>query len=147
MIGRSLMARSGFTALSLTCAIACGQSSAPVDTSNSGAAATASDAAERCHERRASVDACDDAIRWNPRDPSLLAAMGDAQMRARRPADALRAYQRAAAIAPATPGIQQKITKTEAILAKSKSPTAHALVTASAGSKRFSNADPETQSH
>jgi cytochrome c-type biogenesis protein CcmH/NrfG len=46
------------------------------------------------------VDACDDAIRWNPRDPALLVAMGDAQMRAKRAADAARAYRRAAALAP-----------------------------------------------
>jgi cytochrome c-type biogenesis protein CcmH/NrfG len=143
---RRLSARGALTALSLSCALAWGQSSAP-ETSNPGSAAIVHDAVERCNARHATVDACDDAIRWNPRDPSLLVAMGDAQMRAKRPADALRAYQRAAAIAPATPGVQQKISKTEAILAKAKSSSGRATVTASAGLKRFSNADPETQSH
>jgi cytochrome c-type biogenesis protein CcmH/NrfG len=138
--------RTGLLALSLSCAAAWGQS--PADTSNPGSAPAARDAAERCH-RHPTVDACDDAIRWSPRDPSLLVAMGDAQMRVPRPADALRAYQRAAALAPATPGIQQKIAKAEAIVAKSKNPASRSapLVTAATGAKRYSNTDPETQSH
>ena len=144
---RGLFLRSGLIALSLSYAIAWGQSSAPANASNSGSAATASDAVERCHARYATVDACDDAIRWNPRDPSLLVAMGDAQMRARRPADAARAYERAATLAPATPGLQQKISKANAILAKSRNSAGHGAVTASTALKRFSNTDPETQSH
>src|ERR1700728_1496168 len=133
MMVRGLMARSGCIALSLSCAVAWGQPSASADASNPGSAATAHDAAEGCHARYATVDACDDAIRWNPRDPSLLVAMGDAQMRAKRSADALRAYQRAAALAPATPGIQQKISKAEAIIAKSKNSAGRGVVSASTG--------------
>ena len=135
MMPRGSIGGCAWLALSLACAAAWGQA----------APATAQDAVERCH-RHPTVDACDDAIRWNPRDPSLLMAMGDAQMRA-RPAEALRAYQRAAAIAPATPGLQQRISKAETIVAKSKNSATHVTATASTGGKRFSNADPETQSH
>ena len=103
-------------------------------------------AAERCHSQHAGVDACDDAIRWNPRDPGLLVAMGDAQTRAKRYADAARAYRHAAALAPSTPGIQQKISNAESLLAKSKKSAAHSVATVAAA-KRFSNADPESQSH
>ena len=142
MMGRRLLAMSVCLALALGCAAVRGQSSASADASES-----ARDAADRCHSRYATVDACDDAVRYNPRDPSLLIAMGDAQMRAKRPGDAARAYQRAAALAPGNTGIQQKIAKAEAIIAKSKSSAGRATVTASTGNKRFSNADPETQSH
>jgi cytochrome c-type biogenesis protein CcmH/NrfG len=140
-----LFARSAVFALALSCAAAWGQGSAQAEASAS--TASARDAADRCHSRRATVDACDDAVRYNPRDPSLLVAMGDAQMRARRPADALRAYQRAAALAPGNSGIQQKVSKAESILAKSRNSAGRAAVTASTTSKRFSNTDPETQSH
>jgi len=118
--------------------------------------ATARAAAHRCHSPRATIDACDDAVRWNPRDASLLIAMGDVQMRAQRPADAARAYRHALALAPGTPGIQQKISKADArvaaINARAKSkvtPKAAPLsaATAPVAVKHFSNADPETQSH
>ncbi len=125
-------------ALALSCTAAWGQPT--------GAAATAQAAAERCHSPHAGVDACDDAIRWNPRDPGLLVAMGDAQTRAKRYADAARAYRHAAALAPSTPGIQQKISNADALLAKAKTPAAHSVTMASAV-KHFSNADPESQSH
>ncbi len=72
--------------------------------------------------------------------------MGDAQTRAKRYADAARAYRRAATLAPSTPGIQQKITNAETLLARSKSPAGRGAVTA-AGAKHFSNADPESESH
>jgi cytochrome c-type biogenesis protein CcmH/NrfG len=146
MMDCRLAGRTVLVVLSLTCVLASGRAAAPADASNPGSAANARAAAERCQARHASVDACDDAIRWNPRDSSLLVAMGDAQMRAKRPADALRAYQRAAAIAPTAAGVPQRITKAETKLAKSKGTVARG-VTASAGPKRFSNADPESQSH
>ena len=111
-----------------------------------GTASNAQTAIERCHAPRASVDVCDDAIRWNPHDPSLLVAMGDAQVRARRYADAARAYRRAASLAPGTPGIQQKISNADGLLARSKAPAARSTTTASAA-KHYSNADPESQSH
>jgi cytochrome c-type biogenesis protein CcmH/NrfG len=130
--------RTALVALALSCPAAWGQQTA--------SAATAQAAAERCHAPRASVDACDDAIRWNSRDASLLVAMGDAQTRAKRYADAARAYRHAATLVPGTPGIQQKISDAEALLAKSKSSSGRSAVTASAV-KHFSNADPESQSH
>jgi cytochrome c-type biogenesis protein CcmH/NrfG len=126
-------------ALPLSCAAAWSQSSG---------SATAKAAAQRCHAPHATVDVCDDAIRWNPKDSSLLVAMGDAQLRAKHAAEAARAYRHAAALAPNTPGIQQKIGDAEAALGKAKTKTAPAAATtAPAASKRFSNADPETQSH
>ncbi len=44
--------------------------------------------------------------------------MGDVQMRAQHPADAARAYRHALALAPSTPGIQEKISKADARVAK-----------------------------
>jgi hypothetical protein len=86
---------------------------------------------------QANLDACYDAIRWNPGDPALLTATGDALMLAGRPADAIRNYHRAAQLAPATKGIAAKISKAEARLK---------ALTASMN-RRYSNNDPETQSH
>ncbi|MGA2188583.1 MAG: hypothetical protein ABSH33_08635 [Steroidobacteraceae bacterium] len=69
----------------------------------------------RC-TRYADLDACADVVRWRPSDPPLLAAFGNALMRAHRPADALRQYRRAAALAPNMPGIGAKIRVAEARL-------------------------------
>ena len=97
---------------------------------------------ERC--RAGGIDACYDAIRWRPSDPSLLSALGDAQLHANRPKDALRSYQRVAALAPNMPGVVAKISAIEEKLsAKRVAPTR--LATADA--KHYSNAAPETQSH
>jgi hypothetical protein len=68
----------------------------------------------RC--RAGGIDACYDAIRYRPSDPSLLSALGDALLRANRPADALRAYQRVAILAPNMPGVAAKISALEAKL-------------------------------
>jgi chromosome segregation ATPase len=68
----------------------------------------------RC--RAGGIDACYDAIRYRPSDPSLLSALGDALLRANRPADALRAYQRVAILAPNMPGVVAKISALEAKL-------------------------------
>lgn len=62
----------------------------------------------------ANIDACYDALRWKPTDPALLVALGDAQLRAQRAADAMRAYKRAAEIAPNMPGLAAKISAIEA---------------------------------
>ena len=102
---------------------------------------------DRC--RAGSVDACYDAIRRSPSDPLLLSALGDALMRANRPADALRTYQRVATLAPNTPGIASKISAVEAKLS-AKRPSGNAsrtTVADAASGKRYSNAAPETQSH
>jgi hypothetical protein len=89
----------------------------------------------RCNKH--DVDACYDAIRWSPSDPALLMALGDALLRAQRPADAIRYYRRAGALAPNLRGLSAKISAAEAKFA-AMSQTA---------SKRYSNAAPETQSH
>ena len=91
----------------------------------------------------ANIDACYDALRWKPSDPELLVALGDAQVRAHRTADAVRTYKRAADIAPNMAGLSAKISAAEARPAKRAPPNpAHADP-----GKRFSNAAPEAQSH
>jgi Flp pilus assembly protein TadD len=86
---------------------------------------------------QSNLEACYDAIRWNPSDPALLMATGDALIRAGRPADAIRNYRRAAQLAPNTHGLAAKITSAEAKLA---------ALNASLN-RRYSNAAPESQSH
>lgn len=97
----------------------------------------------RC--RAGAIDACYDAIRWRPSDPSLLSGLGDAQLRANRPADALRTFQRVATLAPNLPGIGAKISAIETKMAAKR--TARAPHGAATDAKRYSNAAPETQSH
>src|SRR5258708_21197948 len=80
------------------------------------AAATLKRDTVRCRAQ-ANLDACYDAIRWSPGDPALLVGLGDALERAQRPADAIRNYRRAAALAPGTPGLAAKISAAEAKLA------------------------------
>ena len=99
---------------------------------------------ERC--RAGTIDACYDAIRWRPSDPSLLSALGDALLRANRPADALRTYQRVATLAPNMPGVVAKISAIQEKLSAKHLPgktSGHGA----ADTKRYSNAAPETQSH
>jgi len=104
---------------------------------------------ERCRAG-SNLDACYDAIRWRPSDPSLLLSLGDALLRANRPADALRTYQRVATLAPNTPGVAAKISAIEAKLSAKRSPGNASMRAAAADAppgKRYSNAAPETQSH
>jgi cytochrome c-type biogenesis protein CcmH/NrfG len=111
---------------------------------------------------RADLDACYNALRWNPGDPALLVALGDALMQARRPADAIRNYHRAAELAPDTRGLAAKISAAEAKLASRRAPRNLSANGASPdgspygspnGSpngfpgKQYSNAAPESQSH
>jgi len=101
-------------------------------------------------ERCRAVDSCYDAIRRNPSDPSLLSALGDALLRANRPADALRTYQRVATLAPNTPGVAAKISAIEAKLSAKRptvNPPTRTVVADAASGKRYTNAAPETQSH
>jgi cytochrome c-type biogenesis protein CcmH/NrfG len=93
----------------------------------------------------ADIDACYDALRWNPGDPALLIALGDALMLGRRPADAIRNYHRAADIAPDTRGLAAKISAAEAKLATRRAPR-NLSADVSSG-KQYSNAAPESQSH
>jgi hypothetical protein len=85
------------------------------------AAAKLNTDSRRC--RAGGIDACYDAIRYRPSDPSLLSALGDALVRGNRPADALRAYQRVAILAPNLPGIVAKITALEAKLSAKRAGT------------------------
>jgi chromosome segregation ATPase len=96
----------------------------------------------RC--RAGGIDACYDAIRYRPSDPSLLSALGDALLRANRSADALRAYQRVAILVPDMPGIVAKISTLEAKLSSKQA--------AGGGSRHATDAMrnsnvPQTQSH
>ncbi|HEY6620518.1 MAG TPA: hypothetical protein VIY68_13290 [Steroidobacteraceae bacterium] len=100
---------------------------------------------QRC--RAGTIDACYDAIRWRPSDPSLLSALGDALLRANRPADALRSYKRVAALAPNMPGVVAKIDAIEAKLSAKRAPGKTSGHGIAADTKRYSNAAPETQSH
>jgi hypothetical protein len=116
--------------------------------SRAAAAPNGNGAVERCRAQ-ASVDVCYDAIRRSPSDPALLVALGDALARANRPADALRTYKRAAALAPSMQGVAAKISAIEAKMS-AKRPSGNSAHggSADAGSgKRYSNAAPETQSH
>jgi septal ring factor EnvC (AmiA/AmiB activator) len=97
----------------------------------------------RCHA--GDIEACYDAIRYRPSDPLLLSALGDALLRANRPADALRAYQRVAILAPNTPGMAAKISALEAKLSAKQASKGRS--THGADSMRNSNPAPQTQPH
>lgn len=99
---------------------------------------------------QANIDACYDAIRWNPNDPALLVSLGDALVRAKRPQDAIRSYRRAAALAPGMGGLAAKITAAEQTLTPKRAPSRPVTDRASGSApadKRYSNAAPESQSH
>ena len=86
-----------------------------------------------------------------PGDPVLIAALADALMRAGRVPEALRDYRRAAALEPDLHGLGARIKAAEAKLNDRRRPKKAALERSSstdvAGSKRYSNVDPEAQSH
>jgi cytochrome c-type biogenesis protein CcmH/NrfG len=116
------------------------RAASPVPTANPAATAALNAGFERCRAR-ADIDACYDALRRNPSDPALLGALGDALARVNRPADALRTYRRAAALAPSDRSITAKISALEAKVSAKPAPMRAAT------EKRFSNAAPESQSH
>lgn len=97
----------------------------------------------------AGLEACYDAIRRSPSDPALLVALGDALMRANRLPEAIRAYKRAAELAPDTPKLAAKVGAAEAKLASQHAPGKSAQSTAirQASAKHYSNTAPEGQSH
>ncbi len=132
-------ARPLFLAFLLLSTAAWSPEAASPSAANAAAAALKRDSALcRAH---ADLDACYDAIRWNPGDPALLVALGDALVLAKRPADAIRTYRRAAALAPSMPGIAAKIGVAEARLTSKRAAGNPAPV------KRYTNAAPEAQSH
>jgi len=113
------------------------------------AAATLSRDSERCRAQ-ANLDACYDAIRWSPRDPALLVALGDALERANRPMEAVRAYRRAATLAPKSRDIAAKISAAEAKQSSQRglgNPSIPDTAARAPSGKRASNADPVAQSH
>jgi cytochrome c-type biogenesis protein CcmH/NrfG len=114
--------------------------------SGNAAAATLTRDSARCRAQ-SDLNACYDAIRWNPSDPALLVALADALVRAKRPVDAIRNYRRAAALAPNMPGVAAKISAAEAKLSSRRAPGKPAGDRASVNGKRYSNAAPEAQSH
>jgi Flp pilus assembly protein TadD len=118
------------------------------------------------------LDACNEAVSLSPDDPALLIADGDALARAKRPADAISHYRRAATLVPDKAEIDMKINAAEAQLsaaqpdvamdsgAARRQPTTGAARRSSAANlqiartnaaaaptRRYSNAAPETQSH
>lgn len=97
------------------------------------------------------MDACNDAIRWNPSDPALLVALGDAELRAQRPADALRHYRRAAELAPNRGGLNAKISAAEARVHPPRSSTTARRAPKPASDTppgvQYSNAAPLSESH
>jgi hypothetical protein len=97
------------------------------------------------------VEACNDAIRWSPSDPALLVALGDAELHAQRPADALRHYHRAAELAPDRGGLNAKISAAEARLHPPRSSTTARRAPKAApdtpAAIQYSNAAPLSESH
>ena len=108
--------------------------------------------AAQCLARR-NVDACDDAVRWNPSDPALLVALADLELRAEHPADALRHYRRAAEIAPNLNGLSAKIAAADAQLhpkhkaAVARPVQAQAAAKPTVQSRQFSNTESPAESH
>lgn len=122
-----------------------------------GQAASASEfgAAERahyaalCHARR-DLDSCSDAVRWSPGDPVLLVALADALVRAQRLEEAIRDYQHAASLDPGMRGLEAKIKAAQAKLNERRAHKRLDEERAAAerrAAKRYSNLDPEAQSH
>ena len=102
-----------------------------------------------CHTHR-DLDSCSDAVRWNPGDPALIVALADALARTGRLPEALRDYRRAETLEPGMRGLDAKIKATETRLSERRAPKKPAVDRASvdpAAGKRYSNADPEAQSH
>lgn len=78
----------------------------------------AEDAAKLSHSllrcsKLADIEACDQALARQPRDPQIQLAKAEALLQARRPADALAAYRRARELAPDDSSIEQKIAAAE----------------------------------
>jgi hypothetical protein len=133
----------------LLLAVALSAIAAPAIAAGPTAAALKRGAAQ-CLARR-NEDACDDAVRWNPSDPTLLVALADLELRAQHPADALRHYHRAAEIAPSMNGLNAKIAAADAQLhPKHKAVVARPVQSPAkptVQSRQFSNTESPTESH
>ncbi len=75
------------------------------------------------------LDACSEAAKIKPDDATLLVAHGDALVRAKRPAEAIGRYRRAASLVPNQPAIAIKISVAEAQVAASRASAATASST------------------
>jgi cytochrome c-type biogenesis protein CcmH/NrfG len=117
-----------------------------LEAASPAAMASAQRDAARCLAQ-SKVDACDDAIRRNPGDPKLLVALADGLVRAKRPADAIRHYRRAAALAPHFPGLAAKLSAAERQLASEQAAVPRRAARAAPRAPAYTNAAPETQSH
>ena len=113
-------------------------------------------ATERAHyaalcRARKDLDSCSDAVRWSPGDSVLVVALADALMRAGRVPEAIRDYRRAETLEPREHGLEAKISAAEAKLSAvhrvRKSLPAESSAANAATAKRYSNEDPEAQSH
>jgi predicted Zn-dependent protease len=136
-----------FTVLLLVAAWVPGQAASTAD--DRFAATQRARYAALCRAHR-NLDACSDAVRWSPGDPVLITNLADALMRAGRVPEALRDYRRAAALAPEMRGLDAKIKAAEARLTSRRPPKKVALDRSSvdaADKKRYSNGEPEAQSH
>lgn len=107
--------------------------------------------ASLCHARK-TLDACSDAVRWSPGDAVLLATLADALVRAGRLEEAIRDYRRAEALDPHLRSLDAKIDAAKAKLAagrRARRNLAHERegVALEPTPKRYSNADPEGESH
>ena len=140
--GRTMSAAKILGLALLLLAAAAGSRAAVTPSAGSAAATTLARDSARCRTQ-ADLNACYDAIRWSPGDPGLLVALGDALVRSRRPADAIRYYRRAAALAPTMPDVAAKIAAAEAKV----SPRRASVERSTANGKRYSNTAPEAQSH
>ena len=121
----------------------------PTAPSDAAVAATLKRDSARCRTR-SDLDACYDAVRRNPADPSLSVALGDALLRAKRPADALRTYRRAAVLAPNTPGLTAKINALDGDAPTKRVTRSQPVERAPAErgvARRFTNAAADGQSH
>jgi Flp pilus assembly protein TadD len=113
-----------------------------------GAAATAQQRdSARCRSH-ANLSACYDAVRRSPADAALLASLGDALVRAKRPDDALRNYRRAQELSPNLQGLDAKIGAAQGFQQhKRETSAAKRATTVSPQRKPSTNVDPEAQSH
>ena len=151
LVGRAEMSMSMPRSLALAVLLLCAPAwsrAEPSPAAAKAAAATLKRDSAGCRVH-ADIDACYDALRWNPGDPALLVALGDALMLARRPADAIRNYLRAAELAPDTRGLAAKISAAEAKLAsrRARTQSADGASPDESSGKQYSNAAPESQSH
>jgi hypothetical protein len=135
-----------WTALAFGLVSAAAGSREPVAAPATPAMALLKQEIDRCNASKS--EGCFELVRLNLNDPALLIALGDAEMRVSRPADALRAYRRADVLAPKTSGLSWKI---RVAIAKLAPPRPAAPPPAREADlrvpKNFSNAAPETNSH